>query len=407
MHICGGIIRDIPLFADAPTEFTQSLAWKLKFEVFPLGELIFRKGHYGDRMYFIVSGQVSLLLPVYRANETRSSKGFDAFRTIKSSTLQTDGMFPDAVPSGRTANSAAKYLATDVDASGPSASDTGGVRSGRPALLTVPNSGDSRPTGKEVLGPAVNDEPQDDREFFWNSPQLIDQSFMVVGRGSFFGEGALFTGVRAATAQALTACTLLSLDKADFRNIFATFPDLLAKITELSQTRRANTEKLAAALASPPHEESPTAFEERPLVDKIKEPGDAVAAHDRSQSADVGSRPSDLQPAQTLPLDYVRTRSAIASDSSALKRFAAAAQAAAAQASVAAAFGGIRRISDITDLTGRSQRPVSHSAQRASMITPASPLRVVPLGEVTADRSSRRPSVEPSPVLLYRARLSK
>jgi len=60
--LCRSIISKVPLFAGFDFETTQALAEQITFAVFPSDEYIMRKGTIGAEMYFVMTGQVAIVL---------------------------------------------------------------------------------------------------------------------------------------------------------------------------------------------------------------------------------------------------------------------------------------------------------------------------------------------------------
>ena len=62
MYLNRGILTKVPFFRDADEIFIREIIIKLRHHTFLPGDLIMRKGEYGDCMYFISSGHVSVLV---------------------------------------------------------------------------------------------------------------------------------------------------------------------------------------------------------------------------------------------------------------------------------------------------------------------------------------------------------
>lgn len=60
-HNCQELIQSVSFFKDAPEPFIMAVLIRLKFELFPPGEVIIRQGTKGDRMYFIQKGIVEVI----------------------------------------------------------------------------------------------------------------------------------------------------------------------------------------------------------------------------------------------------------------------------------------------------------------------------------------------------------
>jgi CRP-like cAMP-binding protein len=288
------------LFSEAPADFVQSLITKLKLQVFPLGEYIFRRGQVGDSMYFILVGEVGLYLPAAPRPAPR-----------KRSLLRRN----DVVPLGTESASAAKYVAAPVTATAPheweprppvaldrraqcesvqpqqiggapfrvnlpgqpevgdpaeptsQGSATGQQQAdakdsseppspGGSATSPARRSGIGLRTGVELklMARRARKSSSSIQPMLFGAPlaQGLDElkseeAFVVIGRGSFFGEGAMLTGIRNASARALSACQVLALNRQDFDTVFQPQPELLQALTQLSLRRFAGMRKVAEA----------------------------------------------------------------------------------------------------------------------------------------------------------------
>ncbi|RNA28482.1 Potassium sodium hyperpolarization-activated cyclic nucleotide-gated channel 4, partial [Brachionus plicatilis] len=58
---CRSLVSSVPFFANADQNFVSDVVTKLKFEVFQPGDIIFREGSIGLKMYFIQEGIVDIL----------------------------------------------------------------------------------------------------------------------------------------------------------------------------------------------------------------------------------------------------------------------------------------------------------------------------------------------------------
>lgn len=61
-HNCHELVTSVPFFQNASPQFVTAVLMKLKFEVFLKGDYIIHAGTKGDRMYFIRSGTVDVLI---------------------------------------------------------------------------------------------------------------------------------------------------------------------------------------------------------------------------------------------------------------------------------------------------------------------------------------------------------
>lgn len=61
-HICRDAVNSVPLFKDRGTEFISSIVQVLSFQSFPQGEWLMRKHTIGSAMYFILKGNVDIIV---------------------------------------------------------------------------------------------------------------------------------------------------------------------------------------------------------------------------------------------------------------------------------------------------------------------------------------------------------
>lgn len=62
LYLNRGILTKVPFFKDADEVFIREIIPKLRHHTFLPGDLIMRQGEYGDCMYFINSGNVTVLI---------------------------------------------------------------------------------------------------------------------------------------------------------------------------------------------------------------------------------------------------------------------------------------------------------------------------------------------------------
>jgi CRP-like cAMP-binding protein len=81
MQVTGDLFRQISMFEKAPRDLIEDLAWKLRFNVFPIGEFVCRQGYMGSHMFFILRGEVNLFVEVKDGSDTnelqRTHHGID------------------------------------------------------------------------------------------------------------------------------------------------------------------------------------------------------------------------------------------------------------------------------------------------------------------------------------------
>jgi len=181
MLICEDMIRAVPRFKDLEPTFVRQLVSELTFLELPAGEFVFRQGEVGDCMCFISKGLVEIL--------------FDAPTT----------QHHHEVSSRKKSRS-----------TGPGSNGDGGINSN---VMTAP-SGSSSSTIRHVT-----------------------HQVKVIGPGSFFGEGALFSGIRSASIRAATPVRLLALSSESFQKVMHVHPHFAEKILYLNQERQRKMEE--------------------------------------------------------------------------------------------------------------------------------------------------------------------
>ncbi len=61
MHLKRDLLSRIPLFRGLSEDFLEEVALALKPDVYVPGEDVFRQGHPGERMYFVISGRLRVI----------------------------------------------------------------------------------------------------------------------------------------------------------------------------------------------------------------------------------------------------------------------------------------------------------------------------------------------------------
>ena len=61
-HICRDAVKNVPVFASRGDEFVSSIVQVLSFQAFPQGEWLMRKGTIGREMFFILKGEVEIIV---------------------------------------------------------------------------------------------------------------------------------------------------------------------------------------------------------------------------------------------------------------------------------------------------------------------------------------------------------
>ena len=61
-HICRDAVKNVPVFASRGDEFVSSIVQVLSFQAFPQGEWLLRKGTIGREMFFILKGEVDIIV---------------------------------------------------------------------------------------------------------------------------------------------------------------------------------------------------------------------------------------------------------------------------------------------------------------------------------------------------------
>ncbi|XP_017483037.1 PREDICTED: potassium/sodium hyperpolarization-activated cyclic nucleotide-gated channel 3-like [Rhagoletis zephyria] len=59
---CRALVASVPFFANADTDFVNSIVTKLKYEVYQPGDIIIKEGTIGNKMYFIQEGIVDIVM---------------------------------------------------------------------------------------------------------------------------------------------------------------------------------------------------------------------------------------------------------------------------------------------------------------------------------------------------------
>jgi CRP-like cAMP-binding protein len=86
-----------------------------------------------------------------------------------------------------------------------------------------------------------------------DSPASQPHQLKIIGQGSFFGEGALFAGTRAASIRTRTPVRLLALSETSFQRVMHVHPHFAEKIMFLNQQRQKKMEqKVVASLIHTP-----------------------------------------------------------------------------------------------------------------------------------------------------------
>ena len=189
----------MPLFAGAKDALLRTLAVELRFECFPAGARVFRRGRVGEKVYFVIGGRVELRSrqqsqvdgdhggdgdsdsddELHRADRfERSASGYSESVTLRADSLAT--IDTPATPT----NTAAATTATAATTTATTATT------------------DSKAT-----------------------------TTTIVGSGAMFGERELLRAARrSCTARALDSLQLLSLSGAACRRVLARFPDFEQRV---------------------------------------------------------------------------------------------------------------------------------------------------------------------------------
>ena len=61
-HICRDAVKNVPVFASKGDEFVDSIVTVLSFQAFPQGEWLMRKGTIGREMFFLLKGEVDIIV---------------------------------------------------------------------------------------------------------------------------------------------------------------------------------------------------------------------------------------------------------------------------------------------------------------------------------------------------------
>lgn len=246
MQIYGSIVRDIPLFECAPDEFIHMLSASVSLQVFPEGEYVYRRGHLGDTMFFVVSGTVSLMMPAF----IRLAPAGGAARRRRSLLER----LMRGKKEGAGGGGGSRYKVAPAPAEEPDKSNNN-------------NSGGGN--GSKKKGITVR----------WGA-EVDEVSYLEMQRGCFFGEGVMLDDgsprQREASARAETLCNVLVLDRERFKQVFEPSPGVLADFCELARMRLELASVLAAALA----EEHTPAEAKRTVQETVQRmfPGDGAAA---------------------------------------------------------------------------------------------------------------------------------
>lgn len=59
---CRALVASVPFFANADTDFVNSIVTRLKYEVYQPGDIIIKEGTIGSKMYFIQEGIVDIVM---------------------------------------------------------------------------------------------------------------------------------------------------------------------------------------------------------------------------------------------------------------------------------------------------------------------------------------------------------
>ena len=59
---CRALVASVPFFANADTDFVNSIVTRLKYEVYQPGDIIIKEGTIGNKMYFIQEGIVDIVM---------------------------------------------------------------------------------------------------------------------------------------------------------------------------------------------------------------------------------------------------------------------------------------------------------------------------------------------------------
>ena len=329
---------------DESIEFIQSLTWRLKFEIFPEKEYIFKRGRVGNKMFFILHGEVTLLLrytgPVsskldsfiltpeeqqehlrenggqrdedsgeesvggggkgrlfqgishsrnslphapsggggggggpssshYQQDTPKDGPSCGTTRrgTRETSISYTASASPfsrfesssTAVPHNVRGSYSSKVYPVEMDSfthlddeddmnhnNGPEVSVMSRMyeESYVPPQFEEERERAQERMRKVVLARAMN---RHDENAFKNT-NCVEEPFLTIGRGSFFGEGVFYNGIRSATARASSMCTLLSLTKEDYMKVFGPYPHLQESLQFVAGKRFDNVVRLTKEL---------------------------------------------------------------------------------------------------------------------------------------------------------------
>jgi len=198
-QICGELLKSVKRLRELDDACIRTLVGELKFVEMPPNEYVFFQGQLGDEMYFIARGTCEIV------KEGGAALGAGA--------------------------------AGGAGGSGGGGGGAGG--SGGGAATPGAGAGKSS-TNLSRYGHSMSVGPP------------AHTVIKTVTVGSFVGEGALFTGVRAASLRCASSCLLYSLSTAGFQRVMHQHPEFAASMLSTHEQRRMKLHLRAQeALASP------------------------------------------------------------------------------------------------------------------------------------------------------------
>jgi CRP-like cAMP-binding protein len=175
--------RRVPLFAGAKETLLRTLAVELRFECFPAGACVFRRGRVGEKVYFVIGGRVELRSRLRRQEADGGDDGDDS-DDDNAELRRVDR--PERSSSG-SSDSIARHAES---------------------FVTRPDDADAAASTTSTAATTT-----------------------IVGSGAMFGERELLRAARrACTARALDSLQLLSLSGAACRRVLARFPDFEQRV---------------------------------------------------------------------------------------------------------------------------------------------------------------------------------
>lgn len=197
MHICGDMVRKVDMFRSLEDHFVHALISELTFLEIPEGECIFRQNHPGFCMYFIAYGSVEIIAetdqPIAKKIE--------------------NAIFGYSRPH--------RYMTT---------------RNRKP-------ENQNRKLKDHHLKSLSPCKPS-----FFEAPQAATL-LKTYHEGEFFGEGALFSGKRSASAWALTHARLFVLSSTSFKSLMRIHPSFAHQM-QLFQNNWRQSSTLGIAIAT-------------------------------------------------------------------------------------------------------------------------------------------------------------